>query len=98
MKETVFTLKLEPDLREQFVAAAQAAHRPASQIVRELMREFIERQSNALEHDAWFCAEVDQSLRDVAAPNAVLVANEDVEADWRRQRATLIGRAGDRPA
>lgn len=32
-KDAVFTLKLEPQLRDAFIAEAQAAHRPASQIV-----------------------------------------------------------------
>ena len=40
-KDAVFTLKLEPQLRDAFIAEAQAAHRPASQVVRDLMREFV---------------------------------------------------------
>ncbi len=63
-KEAVFTVKLESDLRDAFAAEAEAAHRPASQIVREFMREFVERQREAREHDAWFRAEVQQTLRD----------------------------------
>lgn len=34
--EAVFTLKLETELRDQFMA--DAMHRPASQIMRDLMR------------------------------------------------------------
>ena len=63
-KEAVFTVKLESDLRDAFAAEAEAAHRPASQIVREFMREFVERQREAREHDAWFRAEVQHALRD----------------------------------
>ncbi len=63
-KEAVFTVKLESDLRDAFAAEAEAAHRPASQIVREFMREFVERQREAREHDAWFRTEVQQTLRD----------------------------------
>jgi hypothetical protein len=40
-KEAVFTMKLESELRDEFVAEAEAAHRPASQVVRELMRECV---------------------------------------------------------
>jgi predicted transcriptional regulator len=40
-KEAVFTLKLEPELRDAFMAAAAAADRPASQIVREFMRDYV---------------------------------------------------------
>lgn len=49
-KAAVFTMKLEPDLRAAFMAAAEASHRPASQVVRELMREFVERQQDCAEH------------------------------------------------
>ena len=45
-KEAVFTMKLEPELREAFMAAAQEGGPPASQIVRELMRDFIDRRSS----------------------------------------------------
>ena len=51
-KEAVFTVKLEPELRDAFAAEAEAADRPASQIVREFMREFVQRQREAREHDA----------------------------------------------
>lgn len=42
---TKFTIKLDSDLRDAFIAEAEASHRPASQVVREPMREFIERQT-----------------------------------------------------
>ena len=48
-KEAVFTMKLEPELREAFMAEAEASDRPASQVVRELMREFVARQRHACE-------------------------------------------------
>lgn len=50
-KEAVFTMKLEPELRAEFIAEAEAAHRPASQVVRELMREFVQRQRQAREYE-----------------------------------------------
>jgi predicted transcriptional regulator len=40
-KEAVFTLKLESELRDEFGAAAAEMDRPASQIVREFMRDFV---------------------------------------------------------
>lgn len=61
-KEAVFTVKLEIELRDAFAAEAEATHRPASQIVREFMREFVQRQREVREHDAWFRAEVRRAL------------------------------------
>lgn len=37
-KEAVFTLKLEPELRADLMAAVASEDRPAFQVVRELMR------------------------------------------------------------
>ena len=50
-KEAVFTMKLEAELRDEFMAEAEAARRPASQILRELMRDFVRRQREAREHN-----------------------------------------------
>lgn len=40
-KEVQMSIKMEPELREQFMAIAATMHRPAAQIVRELMRSYI---------------------------------------------------------
>jgi predicted transcriptional regulator len=63
-KEAVFTMKLEPELREAFMAAAAAADRPASQIVREFMRDFI-RQDPA--YVDFLHRKVDRARADIAA-------------------------------
>ncbi|MBW8882798.1 MAG: antitoxin of toxin-antitoxin stability system, partial [Asticcacaulis sp.] len=48
-KEAVFTFKLEADLRDAFMAEAEAVHRPASQLVREFIRDFVKRQQEERE-------------------------------------------------
>jgi predicted transcriptional regulator len=95
-KEAMFTLKLEPELREQFMAEAAAADRPASQIIREFMRDFIRQQRAAREHDAWFRAEVERGMREADDPSVKRISQEEVSAKWRRQRAELVKRAGER--
>ena len=37
-KDAVFTFKLESDLRDRFIAESEAMDRPASQVMREMMR------------------------------------------------------------
>lgn len=63
-KEAVFTVKLEAELRDAFMAEAAATHRPASQLVREFMRDFVQRRREAREHDEWFRAQVQQAVDD----------------------------------
>ncbi len=43
-KEVQMSIKMEPELRDQFMAVAATLHRPAAQIVRDLMRSYIARQ------------------------------------------------------
>jgi predicted transcriptional regulator len=86
-KEAVFTMKLEPELRSEFMAAAQASHRPASQILRELMREFVQRQQQTQEYD-------DYVRRKVEAARAQMNAGQhrsdaDVAAEFAAKRAAL---------
>lgn len=95
-KEAVFTLKLEAELRDQFMAEAEATYRPASHLVREFMRDFIERQREAREHDAWVRAEVEQALREADDPHVRRIPHDEVSSNWHQQRAALVKRSGER--
>jgi predicted transcriptional regulator len=95
-KQAMFTLKLESDLREQFMAEAEAAHRPASQIVRDFMRDFVNQQRAAREHDLWFRAEVKRGLREADDPKVKRIPHEEISAKWLRQRTKMVRRAEKR--
>jgi predicted transcriptional regulator len=92
-KESVFSMKLESELRDQFMAEAAAVDRPASQIVREFMRGFVRHQRQEREHDAWFRAEVEQGMREADDPDTRRIPHEDVTASWHQQRTELVKRA-----
>jgi predicted transcriptional regulator len=92
-KDAVFTMKLEPQLREAFVAEAQAAHRSASQIVRDLMRDYVERQRQARDHDAFVRAKVEAGRGDRTA--GASASNDEVEAEFAARRLALEGRADE---
>jgi predicted transcriptional regulator len=90
-KEAVFTMKLEPELRAAFMAEAQAAHRPASQVLRELMREFVQRQREAREYEAFLRAKVEAGRGAMRA--GLGRANEEVEADFAARRSRAANEA-----
>lgn len=90
-KEAVFTMKLEPELRADFMAEAQAAHRPASQVLRELMREFVQRQREAREHDEFLGRKVDAGRASMRAD--IGHSNEEVEAMFAARRAVVTSQA-----
>ena len=83
LKEAVFTMKLEPELRADFIAEAEAADRPASQIMRELMRDYVRRQREARQYDEFLRQKVDAARTSVQAGRGR--SNEEVEAHPRRQ-------------
>jgi predicted transcriptional regulator len=92
-KEAMFTLKLEADLHESFMREAAETDRPASQIVREFMREFVEKQRAARDHNAWFRAEVEKGLREADDPAVQRISHDEVAEKWRRDRAELLLRS-----
>ena len=92
-KEAVFTMKLEPELRDAFMAAAAHADRPASQIVREFMRDYVEQ---AREYIAWLQRKVDKARADIAAGR--VHSHEDVVAEMDKLLADLERRRGEADA
>jgi hypothetical protein len=86
-KAAVFTMKLESELCDDFMAEAQASHRPASQVLRELMREFVERQRHAREYDQYFRRKVDAGRASMRVGRGR--SNEDVEATFAARRAAV---------
>ncbi|MXN77478.1 antitoxin of toxin-antitoxin stability system [Burkholderia sp. 4701] len=90
-KEAVFTMKLEPELRDAFMAEAEAAHRPASQLVRELMREYIQRQREAREYDEFLGRKVAAARASVQAGQGS--SNDQVAARFAKRRASAADKA-----
>lgn len=83
-KDAVFTMKLEPELRAEFIAETATEDRPASQVLRELMRECIEQRRKTREYK-------DYLRRKVEAGRAAMRAgrgrpNEKVEAEFAAKR------------
>ena len=75
-KEAVFTMKLEPELRDAFMAAAKAEDRPASQIMREFMRDYVQQNRDYI---AFLQRKVDAARADLAAGK--VFSNEEVEVE-----------------
>lgn len=90
-KQAVFTMKLEPSLRDEFMAEAEAVHRPASQVLRELMREFVQRQREAREYDEFLRRKVEEGRASMRA--GLGRSNDEVEAEFAARRVNVTDRA-----
>ncbi|MBK0015683.1 antitoxin of toxin-antitoxin stability system [Kosakonia sp. S42] len=91
--KAVFTMKLEPELRDMFMAEAAAEDRPAAQVIRELMRGYIEQRKKSREHDAYLERKVEIARQSARAGHGR--SNDDVEAEFALRRAQIAkGNAG----
>ena len=90
-KEAVFTMKLEPELRAEFMAEAASEDRPASQVLRELMRGYIEQRRQAREYDDYLRDKVEKARDSMRAGQGR--SNDEVEAKFAVRRASLATKA-----
>lgn len=85
MSETTFTFRVDEALKNEFATAAKARDRTGAQLLRDFMREFVQQQQVAAEHDAWFRREVQTGLDSANAGRLVPAA--EVEARFSARRA-----------
>ncbi|MGK9452198.1 hypothetical protein ACSSZE_13235 [Acidithiobacillus caldus] len=85
-KHAVFTMKLDPELRAEFMAAAAASHRPASQVLRELMREYIAQQKAEQGYQEYLQQKVAAARQSVARGLGRPNAEVEQEFALRRER------------
>jgi hypothetical protein len=83
-KEAIFTMKLEPQLRADFMAEVAGEDRPASQVVRELMRGYIEQRRQARAYDDYLQRKVEAARTSMRA--GLGRSNDEVEAAFATKR------------
>ncbi len=84
-KQAVFTMKIEPELRDEFMAETRADHRPASQVLRELMREYIERRKKEREYDDYLRRKVELGRASMTSGEGI--PDDEVESGFAKHRA-----------
>lgn len=85
MGEATFTFRLDEALKNEFATAAKARDRTGAQLLRDFMREFVQQQQDAAEHDAWVRRQVQAGLDSANAGRLVPAA--EVEAKFAARRA-----------
>ncbi|MFK8257392.1 CopG family ribbon-helix-helix protein [Erwinia sp. AnSW2-5] len=89
MTQATLNLRLDAELKADFLEAAKAMDRNGSQLIRDFMRETVQRQ-----HDAWFREQVQAGM--AQADRGDVISGESVEASaaaWRAQATKkLAGR------
>ncbi|ESQ80284.1 MAG TPA: hypothetical protein VLZ84_01790 [Asticcacaulis sp.] len=92
MGEATFTFRVEDNLKSAFSEAAKAHDQTGAQLLRSFMRDYVRRQQDEAEYDAWFRLQVQVGLDSANAGN--LIPSEDVEAEFAARRAETRRKLG----
>ena len=84
VKDSTLTVKLEAELRDAFIAVAELEDRPASQIVRELMRNYIAERNAASAHRDFLQKKVDKAREEIR--QGLGRPGSEVEAEFAKLR------------
>jgi predicted transcriptional regulator len=84
MTQAKFTFDVDEDLKAAFGNAARADSRDAPEVLRALMRDYIESRTQAAEYDDWFRRKVTSAI--VSADAGDLLSGDDVEAEFTAMR------------
>ena len=85
MSDATFTFRVDEALKNEFAMAAKARDRTGAQLLRDFMREYVQQQQEAAEHDAWFRRQVQAGLDSANAGR--LVPASEVETRFAARRA-----------
>jgi predicted transcriptional regulator len=85
MGEATFTFRVEDELKSAFSEAAKAHDQTGAQLLRGFMRDYVKRQQDAAEYDAWFRRQVQVGLDSANAGN--FISAEEVETEFAARRA-----------
>ncbi|MCL1960553.1 MAG: antitoxin of toxin-antitoxin stability system [Desulfovibrionaceae bacterium] len=86
MSDATFTFRVDEALKDEFATAAKSRDRTAAQLLRDFMRDFVQRQKDAASYDAWFISEVQAGIDEANAGD--VISAEEVEAEaaaWRAE-------------
>lgn len=85
MSEATFTFRVDESLKSQFSTAAKSRDRTGAQLLRDFMRDFVQQQQDAIEHEAWLRRQVQIGLDSASAGKLIPAAK--VEAEFTAKRA-----------
>lgn len=85
MSEATFTFRVDESLKSEFTTAAKARDRTGAQLLRDFMREIVQQQQEAAEHDTWFRRQVQAGLDSANAGRLVPAA--EVETKFAARHA-----------
>ena len=93
MSESTFTLRVDASLKEAFTEVARKQDRSGAQLLREFMRDVVQKAHSQDAYAQWFARKVAEGRADIRLGH--VVDNETVMAEAATRRQRLLARLGD---
>jgi len=93
MSESTFTLRVDTSLKEAFSEVARMQDRSGAQLIRDYMREVVQKAHSQEAYEQWFARKVAEGRADARLGH--VVDNETVMADAADRRQRLLSRLGE---
>ena len=93
MPESTFTLRVDAALKEAFAEAAGKLDRSGAQLIREFMRDVVQKAHSREAYAQWFARKVAEGRADIHLGH--VVDNETVMAEAAARRQRLLRRLDD---
>lgn len=95
MNNASITFSVDEDLKARFAEAAKADERSDAEILRDLLRDYVRHRQEETEHDIWFRATVEESLRQADDPDQRPIPHEEAMAKMKAVLGERIAKAGE---
>ena len=89
MSESTFTFRVDETLKSAFSDAAKEQDRTAAQLLRDFMREYVVKNQQDAEYDAWFRRKVEAGER--AYREGRFITQEEATRRAEQRRARILG-------
>lgn len=93
MSESTFTLRVDASLKEAFTEVARKQDRSGAQLLREFMRDVVQKAHSQDAYAQWFARKVAEGRADIRLGH--VVDNETVMAEAATRRQQLLTRLDD---
>lgn len=90
MSESTFTLRVDASLKDAFTEVARMQDRSGAQLIREFMRDVVQKAQSQEAYEQWFAKKVAEGRADVRLGH--VVDNEMVMAQAEERRKRLLSR------
>lgn len=94
MAESTFTFRVDDELKLAFAKLAKTQDRTGAQLLRDFMRDAVNRQKAVADHDLWFRREVGQAIREADDARIPRISETEANIELAQQRSELVKRAG----